>query len=115
MSDKIEKVEDEYCEPGSPEYIRGMWAKAIQQYLSYIHADTGISMEDLLSKVKVKLGSEDTLVGIKISVTDDDAYEMLIFKSWAVDENGIEDEAFDCTFEDVMVVTELVKEAKEEL
>jgi hypothetical protein len=108
--EKIEEKEEEYCEPGSIEYVRGKWKLGIEQYLSYVNIDTGISIKDLLEKLNVELATEDGIIGLKFSITSDRAYEAFIHK-------GGEDreDSFESTFDDVLVVRKLIKNTLEDL
>jgi len=105
---KKEKVE--YAAAGSAEYVRGMWSKAIQQYLSYISDDTGISMEDLLMKCRAELSTDEGITGLIFNVTDDNAYEMFVFKG-----GEGEDDPINATIADVNVVAKLLKGAREDV
>ena len=107
----MEEEEEVIYEPvGSPEWVKGMWSTAIQQYLSYISEESGISMRELLGKFKSVLGDDEGVIGLLFSVTDDDAYEMFIFKA-----GKNEGDPIDATFEDVMIVNDIVKLTIKEL
>ena len=96
----------EYAKPGTATYVRGMWSKAVQQYLSYISEDTSLSMEELILKMNVSLGTEGDIVGLLFNVTDDKAFEMFVFKS-----GEGEDDPINAELSDVVIVNRLLKEA----
>ena len=99
----------EYCNPGTVEYVKGKWSLGIQQYLSYISEDTGISIYDLLGKLNVELGTDEDKIGLWCSITSDRAYEAFLYKT---DEN---DEYVESSFDDVAIVKTLVKQTLEDI
>ena len=107
---KKNKDKVEYAIPGSYEHLKGKWSLAVQQYLSYIHDDTGISMEELLMKMNAVLSFEDGVMGLLFNVTEDKAYEMFIFKF-----NDGEDDPIDATVDDANIVNKLIKAAREDI
>jgi hypothetical protein len=100
--------EVEYCEAGSPDYVKGKWKEAIQQYLSYISEESGISIADLLGKLNIKLGNEDGVIGIVVSITSEEVYEMFIYKS-----GDNVDDPIDATLADIVIVKALVEHSKD--
>lgn len=99
-----------YAVPGSAEYVEGKWALSVQQYLSYISEDTGISMKELILKMNVELASDENITGLLFNVTEDKAFEMFVFKT--IDD---ESDPIDATLADVVVVRKLLKDAVDDI
>jgi hypothetical protein len=83
------------------------WAYMITQYLLSIDDYSPLSRDEMLSKLKVKLGSDDGITCITIGITDDYAFEANLFKN-----DGDENIPINCDFGDLSIINKVIKDSQ---
>ena len=91
----------------APASSKTRWASMLSQYLLQIGEDSGLTREELLAKLKARLGSDNGLTCVTIGITDDYAFEANLFK-----DNGPEESAINCDFSDIINVLRIIKDSQ---